>query len=767
MADNPLLAAPKAPASPTGGPPGAEIGVQSQQINGGGGWQSFVDEGEYVPSLSFPQSIETYHRMRSDSQVDALHSGTVQPIKEFRWSIDPNNAPAKLVEQAARDLGLPVYKHEDDPIPRGPKTLDFQSVLDDALLSPLYGFWHFEIVGENREGENHLQRLSPRHPRTIAEFQSFANGDLAAIRQNIAPLREGRFFQPEPIPAWKLLTFVYRAEAGSHLGRSLLRSMYREWLVKDRVLRIAAINLERAGGVPVVESAMGASNKQIEENAVLARQFKVAEGGGGALPFGSKLTLVGGSVPDAISFLKYLDECLARVWALMLVQLGTTATGNRALGAEFAIYAARFQRSLGTWIKTQFDKLLDAYVEWNEPFATHAPMLRFDNPKPDGMSVTDLVSMVSAGLIVADPELEEWIRNEGGLPEAPPRPSTPELGDLTPAEVALVQNARNPSEPGQAEKPSTALDPISTAPTLARAGGTTLEREHRGIRAALTLPDREMRRLPSANEIRAAVDYRALDQAHSWALVSLQDSFMRDVVPEQIKALGDQIRFTKAGDPRKVLTRTALAKIQAPVQGIELLKGHLLTAAISGANAAVKEAQAQGVTGASAPAEDALAARVADQAAAVAGLSANGISLSAQTKAASLVTGRTPDQVAGKVESHLSGLKNAWTLERLKGAVTMAQNQGRIASFVEIGGEPTFEASELLDENTCEACEAIDGTEFGDLAEGEEAYAAGGYVECYGGPNCRGILVAVYPEQNPEVGTGPLGEAEPPVLGED
>src|SRR5207245_1026884 len=47
------------------------------------------------------------------------------------------------------------------------------------------------------------------------------------------------------------------------------------------------------------------------------------------------------------------------------------------------------------------------------------------------------------------------------------------------------------------------------------------------------------------------------------------------------------------------------------------------------------------------------------------------------------------------------------------------------------------------------------------LDEAEADYASGGYVDCEGGPNCRGTVVAIYPEQNPVGGEGPLGEAEP------
>lgn len=747
---------------PAESPPGAELGAPLQQIGPTNGWAPILDPSEYVAAWTFPQSIRTAHQMRSDSQVEALHLGTTQPVREFRWSIDPNGAPAKLVEQVSKDFGLPVKGHEDDTVERRQATFDFDSYLEDCLLGPLYGFMHHEIAGDIVEAsEWRMQRLSPRHPRTISDFKLTPNGDLEAIRQNISG-QSGWNRLPPPIPAWKLITHIWRSEAGSQVGRSLLRSLYREWQVKDRTVRVAAINIQRAGGVPVIEAADGASDDQIKDLAQLARQFKVAEGGGGAIPFGSKLSLVGGSVPDAIALLKYCDEAMARVWALMLIQLGTTQGANRALGGEFAVYAARAQRMMAGWVKAPTDRFFDRYVEWNDPFATHAPLLHFEQSKPDGLSVTDLVAEIESGALTVDPELEAWLRNEQGLPTKPTPPHDEELGDLSPEEVALVQNSRNPPAlpaPADPKPPSPTQDPTAIDPTIA-SSGYRFERRWRGIVAALQLPERKLHREPTENEIRAAVNFRALDQTHAQITSSLQEGFLDNVVPGQVTALGDAIRLTKTGAERKTVTKADMAKIMAPADGVDLVTGKLMEAARAGAATASEELLAQGIVPTS-PSDDVLAARIADQAKAIVELAANGLSLTAQRKASSLVSegGRSPKEIASAVEDHLGALKNAWTKEQLKGAVTMAQNQGRIATFVEAQSdtEPTYEASELLDDRTCDPCEAVDGTVFESLEVAMEAYAAGGYVECEGGPNCRGTLIAIYPEQNPLSDSNPVG----------
>lgn len=769
---NPLLGPASFAEGPIDKPPTAQIGARTPRTPFD--WASFLDEAEQTPDLAFPSSIRTYHAMRTDSQIDALHAGTVSPIKEFRWSIDPNGAPAKIVEACAADFGLPVKGHEDDDTPRKGNRFDWDAFLTDALLAPLYGFFDFQVVGTNSPDDGfRMKKMVPLHPRYTEGFKEDDGGELTAIKQLIAGPRTNGLGMPEPIPADWLVRFVWRAEAGSHIGRSMLRSMFREWAVKDKVLRVGAINIQRAGGVPVIEGAPGMSNPQIVELAKMARQFKVADGGGGAVPFGTKLNLVGGSVPDAISFIHYCDEAMARVWALMLVQLGMSATGNRALGAEFAIYAARAQRAWAKWIKSSVDSYFDRFVEWNDPLQTHAPLLYFEQAKPDQLSLADLVALIESGAVTVDPELEEWIRSEGGLPEKPeePKEEPKPAVVLGPDGQPIPQPTMGPDGkplPQKPTLPSPSVEPSVQAPTFASGAATAhplgVEREYGGVRASLTLPPRQLSRPPSANEIRAAVDFRGLDEAHASATVGLQQAWLKEILPEQIEHLGAQIRGLSE------VTKFGVAGLQAPMLGNDLLVEHLTDAAVSGAAAAKREMLAQGKPAAhvdlvpDTPA--ALAPRVADQAAAMVRLNANAVSLAAQRKAASLVSegGRSPAAIAAAVEDHLKGQKHVWEREQLKGSVTMAQNQGRIAAFESQPEAATavYEASELLDDRTCDPCAAIDGTVFDTLDEASEAYAGGGYVDCEGGPNCRGTLVAVYPEQNTEGGGGRLNEPDTP-----
>jgi hypothetical protein len=64
-----------------------------------------------------------------------------------------------------------------------------------------------------------------------------------------------------------------------------------------------------------------------------------------------------------------------------------------------------------------------------------------------------------------------------------------------------------------------------------------------------------------------------------------------------------------------------------------------------------------------------------------------------------------------------------------------------------------FYASELLDSRTCGPCAAVDGLAFAELADAHRLYPTGGYVDCLGGPRCRGTVVAVMRESEIAPGT--------------
>jgi hypothetical protein len=111
-------------------------------------WSTFAEQTDHVSELAWPQSVQTYERMATDGQVEALYRGTTLPITQRVWSLNPNGARQALVEELSEDLGLPIMGQEDDNVPRRASgAFSFDQHLREALLSLLYGHYYFEQVG--------------------------------------------------------------------------------------------------------------------------------------------------------------------------------------------------------------------------------------------------------------------------------------------------------------------------------------------------------------------------------------------------------------------------------------------------------------------------------------------------------------------------------------------------------------------------------------------------------------------------------------------
>jgi hypothetical protein len=119
---------------------------------------------------------------------------------------------------------------------------------------------------------------------------------------------------------------------------------------------------------------------------------------------------------------------------------------------------------------------------------------------------------------------------------------------------------------------------------------------------------------------------------------------------------------------------------------------------------------------------------------------------------------KSGNDVANEVRQHLRELSDRPVRDALGGALTGTQNRGRIAAY-SAGPVGSIYADEQLDGNTCVNCRQINGRFIAttdDLGPLDRMYTAiGGYVDCLGGPRCRGTVTGVWrPDQNPD---GPLG----------
>jgi hypothetical protein len=429
---------------------GAQRNYQGPRTAGGLdlGWASFIDTTEHVPDLAWPMSIRAYKYMRTDSQLSGLYRAMTYPIRRFKFLIEPNGARPQIVQGLADDLNLDIVGHEPRPRGRRKRRFSFPDFLYHALLGLIYGHMPFEIVGEIIPAPDFpggqrwaLRKLDPRMPDTISMINVAEDGGLISIKQNLMTANTMQIGGPE-IPVDQLVWFAWEKEGPNWPGRSIFRDCYRNWLVKDRLIRIDAINHERAGGIHIAKAPQGASPAEIGRLSEMAQRAVVSEGGGGAIPFGSEYDIKkAGSGTDVIGSIKYHDESMARLMLHMFIQLGMTESGSRALGESFIEYAYIAQSAVAQWFIDVFNEhVIEDWVDWNWGEDEQAPLLTFNvEEENEKVAVADLVALIGAGVIVPDDELEDTLRERYMLPA---RGANPRETVNVPGAAATVEQTR-------------------------------------------------------------------------------------------------------------------------------------------------------------------------------------------------------------------------------------------------------------------------------------------------------------------------------------
>jgi hypothetical protein len=350
-----------------------------------------MDELETNSKLTFPTSIDTYHNMRTDPQIQGLLTGAIWPLLRMAWFIDPNGARPEAVDKISADLNLPVEDPAAPPPKIGPtgvpqstprqqfnqrrtqRRFNFLDHLETALDAIAYGFTMFEQVGYiGKDGLFHYSKLALRPAQTISEIHLAKDGMIKFIRQ-------GNLLET-PIDVNRLVAYPFQRRGANWHGRSMLRGCYAPWLLKDRAMRVGVMNIQRAGvGTPIAQGPPGASEADLNLLSNMAQRLVAGDRSGGAIPYGAQLRLIGveGGQPDTVGFIKLMNEEMSRSFFQMFMQLGQSTSGSRSLGETFVEYHKLVTEYLAQWFTMIFNEhVIEDDIEWNYgPDEEFAPLL--------------------------------------------------------------------------------------------------------------------------------------------------------------------------------------------------------------------------------------------------------------------------------------------------------------------------------------------------------------------------------------------------------
>src|SRR6478609_144326 len=407
------------------GVPMAEVGYQRVSLPG---WTALADDtGETNPALVWPKSVDVFDKMRrEDAQVGSVLRAVTFPIRRTTWMIDPAGARDEVVDLVADSFGLPVKGRDRSAPARTRDRFDFDEHLRLALLELVFGHSVFEQVYRvDDDGMVRLRKLAWRPPRTISKWDVAADGGLVAVEQWGSPGR------PVRIPVDRLVVYVNEREGANWVGTSLLRTAYKNWLLKDRTLRAQAVGVERNSlgipvykGAPVPEGLSAAEaldwvEAQKKDGLTLAKATRSGQDAGASIPAEAEFTLMGvtGNRQDTDKPIRYHDEQIARAVLAHFLTLGSE-TGSWALGSTFAEFFVGSLNAVALHIaNTCQAHVVEDLVDVNFGPAEPAPRLvpaTIGEEQP--ITAEAVKALVDCGALRTDRSLEEYLRQRYKLP---------------------------------------------------------------------------------------------------------------------------------------------------------------------------------------------------------------------------------------------------------------------------------------------------------------------------------------------------------------
>jgi hypothetical protein len=677
------------------------------------GWaDALTDMSEHVPDLQYPWSLQVLSKMRLDPTLASIIQAYVRPITAAPWAVDPSGADEGHARAVADSLGLPLVGEKQPPGDARRRGVQWRTHIQLAASGMLtWGHMPFAPWYRVESGRAVLAGLPERMPQSLTGMDiNESTGDLTGIRQ--MPFTHGDSVADEvKIPARDLVFYCHDREGSAWFGRPMLRPAYAPWLLKQDTLRVHATTLRRFGaGTPTVQTQPGFTPTAAEHAAAqaVAAGLRVGESAGAALGPGFLLRILGieGSIPDALPFLRYLDEQMARMSLASVMDLGATPNGSRALGAEFGDLLTLALNGVGQLMASTATKLAVDMTDYNVGADAPSPAIVVgdvgSNPAEMATAIADLVSK---GGLTMDAGLEGFVRD--GL-RLPPKPV-----DITtePTDQASIDALLN--DPAADDRLT------ASAHVHATAGDVPLDARYRPLTEV---------------EAKAGLDPATIDD--------LTDTATADAVtawgPVQAAWVAEAMTAVTAAVEAGDLTGLATwVPDRAAAQAV------ILTAMEAGAAAGVttarQELTAQGVT--PPPAEPDGAALEA-AAVALAVVLAGGFAASTLRSAGRFFRpGTPPRDVAVAVVSDLEALSGAYVEGQLGGAVQTGLTEGRTAVQAAAPAvSVTWVHSAVRDRSTCLACSANDGHLYPSLVQARTDFPMGGYALCQGRERCRCVI---------------------------
>lgn len=394
----------------------AELGASGTIIQHG-----IITNSEYNKNLTGQRGIKIFEIMRrSDSTVRSALQIVKLPILSAVFDIEA--AKNELADKVEDDDEFKARFVKRELMQRN---INFKRHIKKALSQFDYGFSAFEIVLELTEFESKLmigiQKLAPRKQSSIMSWET-EDGE-----EGVTQMVNGKTYS---IPRVKMIIYTHdQDDDDDPQGTSLLRYVYKDWDLKDKLTLVNAIALEKQGvGVPIVKEKEGANATPTDEAAAVeaVSNIRANEKSFMKIPNTMEVEMLdmkGSTTKEVLPTLNYHDgRIMAGVLARFMELGGASGTGAQALSGDLSSVFMKAEEAVADEIvSTLTEDLIKKLCDLNfSEMPNGYPKLTYGSISDDDVAglATSLNSLVTAGVIVPDDDLEDNVRGRLHLPAA-------------------------------------------------------------------------------------------------------------------------------------------------------------------------------------------------------------------------------------------------------------------------------------------------------------------------------------------------------------
>lgn len=437
---------------------------------------------DYNNKLTGAFRVREYNKMRlGDSTVRACMQAMKLPILRANW--DFIAASEDSLDQEVKDFVSQnlFYDMANTWTEWLTEALNYLAI-GNAIYEKVYRF--------DEDGKIRLHKLAFRPSDSIWSWQ-MENGQPGITQITTS----GRF----SIPMEKMLVLVNEKEGENWEGISVLRSAYRNYYVKDALLKIDAIAAERQGlGIPEAVVPVGTlAKKKNEIEAVLQnlrtneKAYSIRESN---ITIGF-MDMKGHTVRDVMPSVMYHDRSMAKSILADFLELGSSSKGSYALSKDKTDFFTLSLEAIAEYIADAVNEhVVKPLVDYNFNGVGEYPKLTFSDIKSVDIAAlsTALSTMATAKVITPGEDVEDWIRGQLKMPEKTDlmNPEVVNAGqeyidELNAAMVELEGGQVDPNADPAQEDPQTASEEAIEAILGGRVGEPLSEETKRKISEAL------------------------------------------------------------------------------------------------------------------------------------------------------------------------------------------------------------------------------------------------------------------------------------------